>query len=792
MTVQTNTNVASFLGNGAATYPIGFKFNSAADLVVQKTVIATGVTTTLTLNSDYSVAGASVEEGGSITFSQAPTSAESIKVTRVVDLLQLTDLRNQGKFYAEVHEEVFDKLVMIDQQQQTEIDDANAKSDEAVATANSANAKSDQAVEKAAQNLVDMQAQYNAFEQGASFVVIGDYAAGLVVDGYNKIFRKDGEFYRAKAELTLPYPLNGDWATDAPNFVSVGDAVLRQELAAPAGALKVGGAALYVEQISDLLAIPVSALSDGSVAIVTATARAGAFVWMAGNASAMTATDPAQGVYVSDDPIVGTWVRLYDKGEVHVGWFGASPTPGVDNRAAILAAHNYCATSSQDRRLRFSAGKYEIHSTLTIRGLVHWQGSSDGGAGTIIEWMGSGTAAISCDAGDWYGNYQGTFKNIGVSRGATGSRAYAFDLIRCSEFLFDSIYVNDMGGAFRLRGTPITTFRKIVTAGCDCVFDYAQSVNEWANAMHVISGCNFWETAGSVFRFTSGQAYSIFVSQCWAERFKQFMSQGTGDSLPLTLTGMHVSDSSLLSPDVAGTRLIYFVAKAGDVAVNVSRIRFSDVRVSLNSQDHVCYAGRGGNTSAQTFLFEETAFEDCHLFGAQMAIFGADLFGPSVRVSGSTLAQQGYYSGNNLAYSVGQARVIETNRPQYYAVTWSSDGASKPVLGNGSIGASYTLAGGEVRCRVTLSFGSTTAKGDGVWSFSLPSAAPAPAGSRVSGTAIITVPGIEVLPAVVSGIAQNGSAVLILAKNGTSAPFGITTNATTTVTIELSYSAVAA
>ncbi|HAR06635.1 MAG TPA: hypothetical protein DCR72_13850 [Pseudomonas sp.] len=240
MTVQTNTNVANFLGNGAATYPIGFKFNSAADLVVQKTVIATGVTTTLTLNSDYSVAGAGVEEGGSITFSQAPTSAESIKVTRVVDLLQLTDLRNQGKFYAEVHEEVFDKLVMVDQQQQTEINDANAKSDESVATANAANAKSDQAVAKAAQNLVDMQAQYDAFEQGASFVVIGDYTAGLVVDGYNKIFRKDGEFYRAKADLTLPYPLTGDWAVDAPKFVSVGDDVLRQELAAPGGAALVG------------------------------------------------------------------------------------------------------------------------------------------------------------------------------------------------------------------------------------------------------------------------------------------------------------------------------------------------------------------------------------------------------------------------------------------------------------------------------------------------------------------------------------------------------------------------
>ena len=246
MTVQTNTNVANFLGNGAATYPIGFKFNSAADLVVQKTVIATGVTTTLTLNSDYSVAGAGVEEGGSITFSQAPTSAESIKVTRVVDLLQLTDLRNQGKFYAEVHEAVFDKLAMIDQQQQTEIDDANAKSDEAVATANAANAKSDQAVAKAAQNLIDMQAQYDAFEQGAALYVIGDYAAGLVISAYNQIFRKDGEFYRAAASLDLPYTLTGNWETESVNFVSVGDDVLRQELANPTDPAKGAGLIGYM------------------------------------------------------------------------------------------------------------------------------------------------------------------------------------------------------------------------------------------------------------------------------------------------------------------------------------------------------------------------------------------------------------------------------------------------------------------------------------------------------------------------------------------------------------------
>jgi hypothetical protein len=62
------------------------------------------------------------------------------------------------------------------------------------------------------------------------YQVLGDYAAGLVVQNYGQVFRKDGEFYRAKAETALPYPLNGDWAVDAPKFVSVGDAVLRDDL----------------------------------------------------------------------------------------------------------------------------------------------------------------------------------------------------------------------------------------------------------------------------------------------------------------------------------------------------------------------------------------------------------------------------------------------------------------------------------------------------------------------------------------------------------------------------------
>lgn len=272
MTVQTSTNVASFNGDGAnKVFPIGYKFNSAADLVVTLIDDEAKTTQILTLNSDFTVTGAGDEEGGVVTLVVAPTAAQRLKVTRVVDILQLTDLRNQGKFYAEIHEDVFDLLIMIDQQQQTEIDDANVKSDEAVATANEANAKSDLAVAKADQNLVDMQAQYDAFEQGASFVIIGDYAAGLIVDAYNKVFRKDGEFYRAKAALSLPYTLTGDWAVDGLEFVTAGDAVLRQGLLASGGAALVGyGSGKVSDELDRLVLRDINPVRYGAVGNGTA------------------------------------------------------------------------------------------------------------------------------------------------------------------------------------------------------------------------------------------------------------------------------------------------------------------------------------------------------------------------------------------------------------------------------------------------------------------------------------------------------------------------------------------
>ena len=88
-----------------------------------------------------------------------------------------------------------------------------------------------------------MAASSEAFQEfllSSGYVDLGDYAAGIEITARNQIFWKDGELYRASASLVLPYTTTGVWADESDNFVSVGDAALRQELAAPAGSQLVG------------------------------------------------------------------------------------------------------------------------------------------------------------------------------------------------------------------------------------------------------------------------------------------------------------------------------------------------------------------------------------------------------------------------------------------------------------------------------------------------------------------------------------------------------------------------
>ncbi|MBU9831278.1 tail fiber domain-containing protein [Rahnella sp. FC061912-K] len=116
MTVSTEVNQAAYTGNGVTTvFPYTFRILNASNLTVTR-IDLLEVETVLTLGTDYTVSGDGSYNGGSVVLTQALPSGYSLVIVRDLDIVQETDLRNQGTFFAEVHEDAFDYLTMIIQQ----------------------------------------------------------------------------------------------------------------------------------------------------------------------------------------------------------------------------------------------------------------------------------------------------------------------------------------------------------------------------------------------------------------------------------------------------------------------------------------------------------------------------------------------------------------------------------------------------------------------------------------------------------------------------------------------------
>jgi hypothetical protein len=122
MTVASSSNRVDYTGNGSTTvFSFNFRILAATDLVVTK-ADTDGVETELVLSTDYTVSGVGSYSGGSITLASALTDGYALTIVRQVPITQETDLRNQGSFFAETHEDVFDRLTMVAQQLQEQID----------------------------------------------------------------------------------------------------------------------------------------------------------------------------------------------------------------------------------------------------------------------------------------------------------------------------------------------------------------------------------------------------------------------------------------------------------------------------------------------------------------------------------------------------------------------------------------------------------------------------------------------------------------------------------------------
>ncbi|WP_442108687.1 hypothetical protein [Pseudomonas sp. NUPR-001] len=118
MTVSTTDNVVTYISGGPA-FPIPYRFlqNSDIEAVLVK---QDGSSETLMQGTQYALAGEGSQSGGTLTSAYAAgflaTPGASLTISRVMDAVQPTDLRNQGRYFAETHENVFDRLTMLIQQ----------------------------------------------------------------------------------------------------------------------------------------------------------------------------------------------------------------------------------------------------------------------------------------------------------------------------------------------------------------------------------------------------------------------------------------------------------------------------------------------------------------------------------------------------------------------------------------------------------------------------------------------------------------------------------------------------
>lgn len=116
MTVSTVVDHNDYTGNGVTTsFPYKFRIFKKTDLAVSVIDLSENITV-LVLDTDYTVTNAGGYNGGNVVLTAPLATGWQISIARELEPTQETDLRNQGKFFAEVHEDAFDKLTMLIQQ----------------------------------------------------------------------------------------------------------------------------------------------------------------------------------------------------------------------------------------------------------------------------------------------------------------------------------------------------------------------------------------------------------------------------------------------------------------------------------------------------------------------------------------------------------------------------------------------------------------------------------------------------------------------------------------------------
>jgi hypothetical protein len=117
LTVETLVSEVEYR-SGGPDFPISFRFLHDSD--IQAVLVRNNGSSEILSPSQYTITGAGAQNGGILTSSYAASAlslpGSVLTIVRVMVPIQQTDLRNQGRFLAETHEVVFDRLTMLIQQ----------------------------------------------------------------------------------------------------------------------------------------------------------------------------------------------------------------------------------------------------------------------------------------------------------------------------------------------------------------------------------------------------------------------------------------------------------------------------------------------------------------------------------------------------------------------------------------------------------------------------------------------------------------------------------------------------
>ena len=120
MTISTTLDRISYAGNGSTTpFSFPYLFFADADLTVILVVDSTGVETTQTITSHYTITGAGDQSGGTVTMATPPASGETLVILRDADITQGLDLVENDPFPSDLIEQQFDKLTIAAQKLDT-------------------------------------------------------------------------------------------------------------------------------------------------------------------------------------------------------------------------------------------------------------------------------------------------------------------------------------------------------------------------------------------------------------------------------------------------------------------------------------------------------------------------------------------------------------------------------------------------------------------------------------------------------------------------------------------------